>query len=111
MVPQKNIHLLEGIPASPGIAIGKAFVLAGDIVKVEQRDIAKEQVQEEINKFNTAIETTKNELKNIQVEIKKIQKTIQSKKLNLRHLKDLHCIDEIKLHEIQDTKKSLDAFP
>lgn len=59
-------YLLQGIPASPGIVIGKAYVLAGDVVKVEQIDIDESQVQDEINKFKAAIEITKNELMKIQ---------------------------------------------
>ncbi len=70
MVQQNDIITLNGVPASPGIAIGKAYLLTGDTVKVEQRDITKDQLQEEIDKFNVAIETTKNEFKKIQKKAK-----------------------------------------
>ena len=31
---------LKGVAASAGIAIGKAFKLTGDVVKVEERDLS-----------------------------------------------------------------------
>ena len=70
MSAQKNVYKLNGVPASPGIAIGKAFVLAGDVVKVEQNDITYKQVQEEINKFKAAIKKTKSDLNKIQSKTK-----------------------------------------
>ncbi len=58
----KEAQLFEGIAASPGIAIGKAFVLSGDIIKVEQYEIRQSAVDKEIDKFKNAIAKTKNEL-------------------------------------------------
>jgi len=67
MVSEVKDQLFKGVPASSGIVIGKAFVLAGDVVKVEQRELTAEQVPHEIDKFKKAIEATKNDLKKIQV--------------------------------------------
>lgn len=62
----KPMMKLKGIAASPGIVIGKVFALTGDIVKVEERQISPNQVQNEIKKFKQAIELTRKELAGIQ---------------------------------------------
>ncbi len=54
---------LEGVGASPGIAIGKAFVIAGEQVKVDPRQISDEGVPAEIEKLMSAIERAKNDLR------------------------------------------------
>ena len=62
----KNIKHSKGVAASPGIAIGYAYILAGDVVKVEQKHINDNEINAEIKKFKTAIQTTKSDLINIQ---------------------------------------------
>lgn len=56
--------ILEGVPVSPGIAIGKAFVLTGEQVKVDPRKISDEEIQIEIDKLMHAIERAKDDLRN-----------------------------------------------
>jgi len=55
-------HRLQGIPASPGIAIGKVHLLSGGIIKIEDRDIHQEDVEKEVEKFVTAIQQAKQDL-------------------------------------------------
>ncbi len=62
----KQDELLIGVAASPGIAIGKAYLLTGDVVKVEERDIDDASIDEEIEKYKTSLEATKEELAEIQ---------------------------------------------
>lgn len=57
---------ITGLAASPGIVIGKAFILTGDVVKVEERNISPAEVTIEIKKFTRAIELTRKELSDIQ---------------------------------------------
>ena len=40
---------LEGVPASPGIAIGRVHVIGGDIIEVEKRQI--KDVDRELKKL------------------------------------------------------------
>jgi len=105
----QNVHLLKGVPASPGIAIGIAFVLTGDVVKVEQRDISDSQITDEINRFKSAIETTRIELKTIQTKAKaKIGK--DGEKLFDVYkmlLEDSFIIDET-IERIRQEKKNAD---
>ncbi|KAA3659879.1 MAG: phosphoenolpyruvate--protein phosphotransferase [Calditrichaeota bacterium] len=51
-----------GIPVSPGIAIGKAFVLEGVHVKISRKNIQQDEVEAEIEKFHDAIATVKKQL-------------------------------------------------
>ncbi|MFQ6113221.1 MAG: phosphoenolpyruvate--protein phosphotransferase [bacterium] len=59
-------YLLDGIPASPGIAISKVFLLKGEVVKIDPRIIDNSMVEEEIEKFQRAIQNAKSELKSLQ---------------------------------------------
>jgi len=61
---------LTGIAASAGIAIGKAFKLSGDVIKVEERDISVDHINQEMKKFQKALELTKRELAEIQSQAK-----------------------------------------
>lgn len=76
---EKNIKLnyrnnerrkrMKGIGASPGIAIGKAFVLNNQEINVNMEKINKDEVTIELKKLQLAVEKSKKQLENI------IQKT------------------------------------
>ena len=68
---KKKTVVLKGIPASPGIAIGLAFLLHRDDLQVEQEPIAADAVDEEVGKFTRAVEQTKNELRSIRRRVAK----------------------------------------
>lgn len=51
--------VLKGIPASPGIAIGKVHFLRGDIDEVTPRKIAPAEVEPETQRLERAIEETR----------------------------------------------------
>ncbi len=55
-------QIIEGLPASPGIVIGKAFILDTERPHVEEEPIPPEDIEEEIGCFISAVEDTKNEL-------------------------------------------------
>jgi len=57
---------VKGIPASPGVAIGEAFVLVSEVLKVPQFKVTKSQVPLEITRFMEALVATKRELKELQ---------------------------------------------
>ena len=60
----KRMRTLKGIPASPGIAIGPAFVLEYEEPVVDVEHVAPERVAEELSNFHNAIETASAELLN-----------------------------------------------
>lgn len=59
--------VLKGIPASPGITIGKVFLFGREQYSIARRPIKDEQVSSEIKRFKDALIQTKNEI----LEIKK----------------------------------------
>ncbi|HOO47543.1 MAG TPA: phosphoenolpyruvate--protein phosphotransferase, partial [Deltaproteobacteria bacterium] len=60
---QRHVHILHGVPASAGIAIGSAVLL--DTKKIERYPkirITKELVEDEINRFYNAVELSKKQI-------------------------------------------------
>lgn len=55
-------EVIEGIPASPGIVIGKAFVLDTERPHVVEEAISPDDIDAEVEGFETAIEDTKREI-------------------------------------------------
>jgi phosphotransferase system enzyme I (PtsI) len=55
-------HFLKGIPASPGIVIGKACVFQDILYLVERRDVEKGRAEEEILRLKRAIRQVIDEL-------------------------------------------------
>ena len=54
--------VLKGVPASPGVAIGRAVLLPGETLTVSKHYIALEAVPQELNKFSHALQKTMEEL-------------------------------------------------
>ena len=54
--------VLKGVPASPGIAIGRAVVLAGEEFSAVRQFITPERIDEELAKFERAKEKTVHDL-------------------------------------------------
>ncbi len=57
---------LNGIPASPGIAIGRAFVYNRRFAAIHQRPIPSGNVEEEIERFRGAVDEALNDLTQLQ---------------------------------------------
>lgn len=54
--------VLKGIPASPGVAIGPAVLLPGETLSVSKQYILLKDVENELHKFNHALQKTMEEL-------------------------------------------------
>src|ERR1700740_2576405 len=54
--------VIKGIAASPGIAIGKAYVVEDDDIVVERVEISREKVREEVTRFKAAQKATLRDL-------------------------------------------------
>jgi phosphoenolpyruvate-protein phosphotransferase (PTS system enzyme I) len=52
----------KGIAASPGIAIGKAFVLDQEDIAIKKREISEAEIEQDIERFREAIRKTEEEL-------------------------------------------------
>ncbi len=59
----------KGIIASPGIKIGRAFVFYGDEIKIPKYYITDNQLNFELERFEEALQKTKNEIYEIQTKI------------------------------------------
>jgi len=82
------LRTLKGIPASPKIAIGRAFVYDRE-VKVERRKIGKAKAEKEINRFEEAVKKSEEQLADLEektaMEIgEKEAKIFQAHRLMLR---------------------------
>jgi len=62
-------RIKKGIIASPGIRIGKALVFHGDEVKIPKYHIDETRLDDEIERFEDAVNKTKNEILEIQKQI------------------------------------------
>ncbi|NUN50017.1 MAG: phosphoenolpyruvate--protein phosphotransferase [Candidatus Brocadiae bacterium] len=57
------MQILKGTPVSPGIGIGEAFVLDIEEYRLPRRAVPMEQVEAEIARFETAVESVVTEIK------------------------------------------------
>lgn len=61
MIPEEKI--LYGIPVSPGIAIGRAYLCASlGTLRTEQREVPVSEIENEVQRFLAAVEQSKQEL-------------------------------------------------
>ncbi len=64
--------VLKGIAASPGIAIGPAYVVAPDAVMTENRPVAPADVQVELRRYSAAIDKTYEEFTKTESKVKEL---------------------------------------
>ena len=60
--------LLEGIAASPGIAIGKSLLKKEKEIKIDKKSIAEDQIEQEIEKLHNALTESKKSLEQLKEE-------------------------------------------
>ena len=63
--------MFRGIAASPGIAMGKVYILEKEDFPILKYKIKKEQVEKEIERFKEAVEESKKQLEEIKERVKK----------------------------------------
>ena len=54
--------VIKGVPASPGIAIGPAYVLENEEIVINRADVPKQKVPAEVKRFRGALEATHRDL-------------------------------------------------
>ena len=89
-------YFFKGIPASPGVAIGKAFVLSGESVKIKNQYIEDNDIDSAVAIFDDALEKTKLELKSIRTSARNKVGVNNAKIFEVHHLllNDPALIDE-----------------
>ena len=68
-VQQQTNKVIQGIGASPGIVTGKAYMIERFKVRLPEKRIRPEQVEEEVARFLNAIEESRNQLTEIKEKI------------------------------------------
>ncbi len=63
--------MLKGIAASPGIVMGKVYILEKEDFPILKYKIKKDQVEKEIERFKEAVEESKKQLEEIKERVKK----------------------------------------
>lgn len=58
-------RVLDGVPVSPGIAIGPAYAYAREREGVEQRNLSADEVEKEIDRFRQALQKAERDLDKI----------------------------------------------
>ena len=71
-----------GIPASGGVALGRAFVVAPRELTVERRDIAPDEVEAEQTRLERALAVTRDEFASLRDEVKKHEASIRAEILD-----------------------------
>ena len=97
--------MLKGIPASPGIIAGKAFLFDIRQLIVTEKDIKQDAVPSEITRFEEALIKTRSEILTIQKKISREMGAQHAEIFNahLLVLEDRTLIEEI----IEGLKKEL----
>jgi phosphotransferase system enzyme I (PtsI) len=67
--PAPRQTILHGIAASPGIAVGRAFLFDPRHVVVEARPLAEDEVEREVERFLRAIENTKKHVRKLRQQV------------------------------------------
>ncbi|MDD5454792.1 MAG: phosphoenolpyruvate--protein phosphotransferase [Candidatus Ratteibacteria bacterium] len=63
--------LIKGVPASPGIVVGKAFVLKPETLTIPKYKIPQKEIADEIKRYMDALSLTRGELIGIQKKVEK----------------------------------------
>ncbi|NOY77036.1 MAG: phosphoenolpyruvate--protein phosphotransferase [Calditrichaeota bacterium] len=101
--------IFTGIPASPGIAIGPARPFGKESISVEERTLSPDEISGEIQKFQEALQKTKEEILSIR---KHVQNNIGEENAkvfdaHLLILEDKIVLDET-IRRIKDERKNAD---
>ena len=90
------MEILKGIPASPGIAIGRAYIYKKEIV-VAERKIEEGQVEEELRRFRAALEASRRQLLRIKEKTSRDlgEKEAEIFQAQLMMLEDPMFVDEV----------------
>ncbi len=103
---------LEGIPASPGIVIGRAYVLHGEIFRIFPREVSEEQVERDIERFLQAIEESKQEILSVKEKFEEKPDTAGLAEIFDTHI---HLLEDVVLKEetirrVREEKKSIESI-
>lgn len=101
--------MLKGIPASPGVAIGKAFLFKTEDMSVTKKTVSDSDIPSEIARFEDALIKTRSEILSIQEKIAKEMGTEHAEIFNahLLVLEDRMLIEEV-ISKLKSEKVAID---
>src|SRR3989304_1601766 len=107
-VQQQNNKVIQGIGASPGIVIGKAYLVERFKIRLPQKRIGRGRVEEEVKRFLRAIQESQDQLSEIK------EKILDPEVRKHSFILDVHSMilnDEMLLRDTVDTirKKKVNA--
>src|SRR3989338_2474886 len=76
----------KGVPASLGIAIGKAHIVKEENILIEQKEIPPEKIKAEVKRFKEALEKTRLDLDGIRSKILTVLGKNHAKLIDAHHL-------------------------
>lgn len=100
---------LKGIPAAPGIVIGKAHIFGTEDMMPLERIISEAEIPKEVERLNEALKKTRKELLEIEKKISK-EMGVEHGKIFSAHLlvlEDTILINEV-IARLKRTKKNID---
>ncbi|MBL7129963.1 MAG: phosphoenolpyruvate--protein phosphotransferase [Candidatus Omnitrophica bacterium] len=101
--------MLRGIPAAPGIKIGKAYLLGQEDYSVPKRTISEDQIPLEVSRFEDALINTRKEILDLQNEVSKGMGTEHAEifDAHLLVLEDRMLIEEV-ISRVKKEKLAID---
>ena len=69
--PTKKETIIKGIPAAPGIVIGKVHIFGAEDLLPRERTITEEDIPQEISRFKQVLVDTRREIIEIEKRISK----------------------------------------
>lgn len=104
----RNEIVLHGIPASPGIVIGKAYVYAKQTPRVEEKSIVEAEIPAELERLQHAVDRSERELQKV---LQLTEQKVGSQKAKIFEaqimiLSDLVLLDSIRERITKDLKSA-----
>ena len=89
--------ILMGIPSSPGLAMGKAYVIEPEDIIIPNKKINQDEIPDELIKFDSAVNELNNEFQVVLEKVKKEASNVTSVlETNILILNDSILLDSIK---------------
>ncbi|MBU4134138.1 phosphoenolpyruvate--protein phosphotransferase, partial [bacterium] len=92
----------KGIPISPGVAIGKVYLLKRESHQVHRRSILPNEIKNELSRFRKAVEDTRREILAVE---DKVKKALSSKKSRIFEGYRLFLEDKMLIEETEGVIK------
>ncbi|MBF0215494.1 MAG: phosphoenolpyruvate--protein phosphotransferase [Candidatus Omnitrophica bacterium] len=108
---EKKQLQLRGIPAAPGITIGKVYIVGVEDLLPPERNITEQEVPSEISRFKKVLESTRKEIINIEKKISK-EMGVEQGKIFSAHLLVLDdpVLSEEVVTRIRKKKKNIETI-